>query len=183
VSRDPHNGSARHSDDSYAESLEGLGGQPWRTLEGTEQWFLLDDPNEEPLPLPAPPAPAPSPSIDRARPPSVVVDLEAGMDTEQFKIPSKRIWQTTGGQSLIAGLIAIGVVAALAAASSARPMVAPPPIVIVQAAPPVVIPAPPAPAPPPPPQRPAVAAPVAAPAPAVTKKPIKRNPARRRRRR
>jgi hypothetical protein len=177
VSRDPQDGSARHAGDSYAESLEGLGGQPWRTLEGTEQWFLLDDPNEDPLPLP--------PAPESPRPPSVVVDLEAEMDTEQFKIPSKRIWQTTGGQSLLAGLIAVGVVAALAAASSARPVAAPAPIIIVQAAPPLTLPAPPAPAPPPqhPTQRPVVAVPVAAPAPAVSKKPLRRNPARRRRRR
>jgi hypothetical protein len=33
---------------TYSEALEDLGGLPWRSLDHTEQWFLVEEPAREP---------------------------------------------------------------------------------------------------------------------------------------
>lgn len=80
-------GSLLRKQKTYAEALEELGGVPWRALEGTEQWFLIE---EEP----------------RKKEP----------DTDAFRIPraSNRVWIALAAALLSGGLFALLVVPAAA---------------------------------------------------------------------
>src|SRR2546421_12431974 len=66
---------------TYAEALEALGGQPWRTLDGTEQWFLVEEPD---------------PSEPRRDEP----------DTDAFRIPrpSNRWWMAIRAAAIAGGM-------------------------------------------------------------------------------
>ena len=156
---------------TYAEALEELGGEPWRKFNGTEQWFLIDEKDDDE---------EARPKTDESRPTTI--------DTAQFRIPKpslaewlqrRLIWLTLGGFALTG----IAVAAALPRASLA----APPPAIVITVPPPVQIappPLPPTPAPPPAqvaPPAPRLA--LAASAPAARKKPFKKLPRARKRRR
>jgi hypothetical protein len=94
---------------TYAEALEELGGRPWRTLDGTEQWFLVDDEPEE---------------------------REQELDTAAFRIPrpSNRWWVAAGAAAVAGGIFAVLVGSAVA--TPAPPPPAPPAQIYVVAPPP-----------------------------------------------
>jgi hypothetical protein len=125
---------------TYAEALEELGGRPWREHEGTEQWFLVDDPR-----------PA---TQDASRPPT--------MDTDAFRIPKRGLldgWRRI--VSVAAGVCVLALVIAAIAMPSSHPAAPVAPAAAPPTAPPPPAPPPPAPPPPAPPsvaQAPAVVA-------------------------
>jgi hypothetical protein len=96
---------------TYAEALEDFGGQPWRTLDGTEQWFLVEEP-------------------DHPREP----------DTASFRIPrpSNRWWLVLGAATVAGALCAVLVGSAVATPAQPPP---PPAQIQVVAPPPPVAPA------------------------------------------
>ena len=97
--------------------MEELGGQPWRTLDGTEQWFLVEESDQS----------------DSRR--------EQEMDTAAFHIPrpSNKWWMVGGAAAIAGGLFAALIGSAVATPAPAPP---PPPQIIV-----VAVPPPPAPPP------------------------------------
>jgi hypothetical protein len=103
---------------TYEDVMEGLGDRPWRTLDGTEQWFLVDEPEAEPR--------------------------EEELDTAAFRIPrpSSRWWLALGAAAVAGGLCSLLIGSAVA--TPAPPPPAPPAQIYVVAAPPppVLAPAP-----------------------------------------
>jgi hypothetical protein len=85
---------------TYAEAVDELGGQPWRPLDHTEQWFLDEEPPREP-----------------------------NTASFRIPRPSNRLWLGLG-TALAVGLVALLVIPAAglpsATAAKAPPMVTPP---------------------------------------------------------